>query len=116
MDKTHAVLSALAAEEICVYAANKKKQDAYMDVLVRVYQDNVEIDFRSLGTPFDPRVDVEDDLQENIRILRSIAAAIENEYILGMNSTRIRISTGTRFECETSPPETEGGKRWKESD
>ena len=45
---------------ICVYAANKKTQDSFMDVLVRLFKGNVEIEFRSLGVAIDPMVDVEE--------------------------------------------------------
>ncbi len=31
------------------------------------------------------------DSKENIRLLRGVASKIENEYVLGMNSTRITI-------------------------
>ena len=86
-----AVKAALAVEEMAVYAANKKDQDVYMDILVRIYKGNVEIDFRSLGAFFDPFEDTELDDMDNVRMLRGIASKIENEYILGMNSTRILI-------------------------
>ncbi len=91
MPKGDAVRAALVVEEMGLYAANKKRQDTYMDVLIRLFKGNVEIDFRCLGEPFDPLMDTEDDMQENVRVLRSAASRIENEYILGMNSTRIVI-------------------------
>lgn len=69
----------------------KKDQNAYMDILARIYKGNVEIDFRSLGPFFDPFEEADEDIKENIRLLRGIASKIENEYVLGMNSTRITI-------------------------
>lgn len=92
MDRTRAIHAALAVEEMGVYAANKKRQDTYMDVLVRLYKGNVEIDVRSLGAPFDPLADDEGDVAENVRLLRSVASSIETEYALGMNDTRIIIA------------------------
>jgi hypothetical protein len=60
-------------------------------VLVRIYRGNVEIDFRTLGEIFDPNEDDVSDIAENVQTLRSIVSDISNEYILGMNSTRITI-------------------------
>lgn len=91
LDRHEAMKAALAVEEMAVYASNKKDQNVYMDILARIYKGDVEIDFRSLGAFFDPFKDAEADIIENIRLLRGIASKIENEYILGMNSTRIII-------------------------
>ena len=91
IDGHEAMKAALAVEEMAVYAANKKGQNAYMDILARIYKGNVEIDFRSLGPLFDPFEDTDEDMIENIRLLRGIASKIENDYVLGMNSTRITI-------------------------
>lgn len=85
------VSNLLDSDAMAVYAANKKDQNAYMDILARIYKGNVEIDFRSLGPLFDPFEDADEDIKENIRLLRGVASKIENEYILGMNSTRITI-------------------------
>ena len=86
-----AMRAALAVEEIAVYVANKKRASTYADVLVRLNQGNVEIDFRSLGDAFDPLHDEEGDIEENLRLLRGVTSSIETEYLLGMNSTRIVI-------------------------
>ena len=85
------IRAALAVEEMAVYAVNKKDQDAYMDIMARIYKGNVEIEFRSLGPLFDPFSETGDDIEENLRMLRGIASKIENDYILGMNSTKITI-------------------------
>ena len=91
LSKVDAMRVAMAVEEIAVYTANKKSQSSYADVLVRIYRGNVEIDFRTLGEVFDPNEDDVSDIAENVQILRSIVSDISNEYILGMNSTRITI-------------------------
>ncbi len=91
LSKREAMMAALAAEEIAVYVANKKQQSTYADVLVRLRNGNVEIDFRSLGEVFDPMADEEGDIIENVKMLRSIASSIQNEYVLGMNSVKITI-------------------------
>ncbi|MBR2706097.1 MAG: hypothetical protein IKE74_02510 [Mogibacterium sp.] len=91
LDKIDAMRVAMAVEEIAVYTANRQTESSYADVLVRIYRGNVEIDFRSMGEVFDPNADYEGDIAENVQILRSIVSDISNEYILGMNSTRITI-------------------------
>ena len=81
--------AALAVEELALYVSNKKKQSSHIDILVRLSQGNVEIDFRSLGELFNPLVDTEGDIKENIQLLRSISSSIVNDYMMGMNCTRI---------------------------
>lgn len=88
----NAVLAALAVEEMAVYITDRKDHKAYMDILVRLHKGNVMIDFRSLGSVFDPLSDTEEDNWTNVRLLRRIASSIENEYVMGMNSTRIVIN------------------------
>ncbi|MGX8685356.1 MAG: MATE family efflux transporter [Spirochaetales bacterium] len=91
VEKKNALLAALAVEEMAVYITKKKDHNAYMDIMVRLYKGNVVIDFRSLGKPFNPLLDTEEDNWENVDVLRGIATEIVNEYTLGMNSTRIVI-------------------------
>lgn len=92
MSRRDAIKAALEVEEMAVYASNKKDQNTYMDILARIYKGNVEIDFRSLGAYFDPFEDADSDVNENVIMLRRIASKIENEYMLGMNATRITIN------------------------
>ena len=84
--------AALAVEEMAVFASNHKSQDAYMDVLVRIYDENVEIDFRSLGPSIDVMEEEEKEMEINTRMLRAVVSKIETEYIMGMNATRITIA------------------------
>lgn len=93
----NAVLAALAVEEMAVYITGKSDRKAYMDILVRLHRGNVIIDFRTLGSAFDPLSDAGEDNWENVRLLRGVASSIENEYMLGMNSTRIVVG------CEEEP-------------
>ena len=92
IDSSKAMRAALAVEEMAVFASNHKRQDSYMDVLVRLYEGKVEIDFRSLGPPIDVMEEEEKDLEWNVRMLRSVVSDIETEYIMGMNATRIIIA------------------------
>ena len=89
--RREAMRAALAVEEIAVYVANRKRDRSYADVLVRLNQGNVEIDFRNLGEAINPLEDREGDIAENIQMLRGVVSSIETEYLLGMNSTRIVI-------------------------
>lgn len=95
LSKIESMKVAMAVEEIAVYTANRQSDSSYADVLVRIYKGNVEIDFRTMGEVFDPNADDESDIAENVQILRSIVSDISNEYILGMNSTRITIEGKT---------------------
>ena len=92
IDKVHSELAALAVEEMAVYITERKDRRAYMDILVRLHKGSVMIDFRSLGSAFDPLADTEEDDWANVRLLRGIASSIGNDYTLGMNSTRIVIN------------------------
>gem|GEM_PF-4211942 len=59
---------------MAVFASNHKSQDAYMDVLVRLYDENVEIDFRSLGPSIDVMEEEEKELEINVRMLRAVVS------------------------------------------
>ena len=91
MDRRTKYRAALAVEEIAVNAAARKDQSTYVDVLVRIYDGHIVIDFRSLGKPYDPIAEDDTTMMENVAILRSVAKNIENEYLMGMNSTRITL-------------------------
>ena len=93
IDSVNSMRAALAVEEMAVYASSHKKQDAYMDILVRIFEGNVEIDFRSLGIPFEDLDETgQDEMEVNMQVLRGVASNIENEYIMGMNATRITVA------------------------
>ena len=91
IDRKNATFAALAVEEMAVYVTKKKDHHSYMDIMVRLHKGKVVIDFRSLGRPFNPLLDTEEDNWENVDVLRGIASEIVTEYTLGMNSTRIVI-------------------------
>ena len=99
----NAVLAALAVEEMAVYITDKNEDKAYMDILVRLHKGDVIIDFRTLGSAFDPLSDNDEDNWENVRLLRGIATSIENDYMLGMNSTRIVVGCEKEPSSDSSP-------------
>ena len=91
IERREAMYVGLAVEEMALYAANAKKQDSYMDVLVRSCDGDIEIDFRSVGERFDSLKLPVDEIEPNIRLLQGISDHIENEYIMGMNLVHIII-------------------------
>ena len=113
LEKRDAIHAALAVEEIAVYAANRKSPSSHADLLVRISKGSMEIDFRCLGETFNLAADAEADpmLADSIRLLRGIAASMDHEYLLGMNSTRIiiegrkaAVSGEERARASASPP------------
>lgn len=92
IDMRSANHAALAVEEMAIYTRNRLSKSGYMDVLARLYADKIEIDFRTLGNSFNPLAAVPEDIAENIHLLRGIATALEYDYIMGMNCTRITIA------------------------
>lgn len=91
IDVRSATHAALCVEEMAVYTRNHHKKNDYIDILARLYEDRIEIDFRSLGNSFNPLVVSDGDIAENIQLLNGIASKLEYTYIMGMNCSRITI-------------------------
>lgn len=89
MDSKDAMHGALVVEEMAVYAANNKKQDSYMDVLVRKSDGRIVVDFRSLGEHYASMDDFDEEIAPNLRLLKGLAQSISNDHTMGMNSTHI---------------------------
>ncbi len=89
MDERTAMHSGLAVEEMAVYASNNKKQDSYMDVLVRKCDDGIAVDFRSLGADYESMDKLSEEAADSIHLLEGIADSISHDYAMGMNSTHI---------------------------
>ena len=62
-----------------------------MDILLKIYPENIMIDFRSIGKPFDTSTATEE--YSNVAILRKIVSDIKYTYVLGMNQTRLICSS-----------------------
>ena len=92
LEKSVAIRSALAIEEMSVYTRNHMKNDNYMDITARFYADRTEIDFRTLGEPFDPMSTAQEDMPENMNFLRAVSSSIKHDFIMGMNCTTIIIA------------------------
>jgi len=81
-------------EEMAVYSERHHRIIEEYDVLLRLYDDRVEIDFRSLGDSCNPLQDSDIDDDCNLAYLRKLSASLEYDYIMGMNSTHIVLRKG----------------------
>lgn len=82
----------LMLEEMAIYNKGHLKIVEDYDVLLHLYDDHMEIDFRSLGDSCNPLQDSELDEECNIAVLRRVSSALDYDYVLGMNSTHIVIN------------------------
>ena len=91
-DDTLPVLIAVAAEEMSVYSMTMKDQTTLdeMDILVKIYRNEVLMDFRSIGKPFNIATAHQQGFS-NALMLKRIASKEEYGYIIGLNQTRIHI-------------------------
>ena len=81
----------LLCEEMAVYTNNHRKDKGDIDVMLRIMGDEITINFRSIGVPFNPTLSTEEDQMENLVMLRKVASNISFDYIMGMNNTQIVI-------------------------
>ena len=81
----------LLIEEMAVYTKQHRTDEGDIDITLRLTEDEVTINFRSIGKPFDPTKNKEGDIPENMMMLQTMASGITYDYIMGMNSTRILI-------------------------
>lgn len=84
----------LVAEEMAVYTRGHAGRTGPLDIMTRIGGGELVIEFRSEGLPHDPLKSDELDIPENVKLLRGMADSIEYEYLLGMNSTRLKITKG----------------------
>ncbi|MCR4806397.1 MAG: hypothetical protein K5857_01855 [Lachnospiraceae bacterium] len=81
----------LLCEEMAVYTRTHRKDTGDIDIMLRIGGEDMIIDFRSIGAPFDPTMATDEDSEENILMLSAMASDIAYDYIMGMNSTRIKV-------------------------
>ena len=62
-----------------------------MDVLVYKLENGVELYVRSLGPVFDPHTMEPGDMKTNMEILLGVASEIDNQFAMGMNTSRLLI-------------------------
>ncbi|MCR4779607.1 MAG: polysaccharide biosynthesis C-terminal domain-containing protein, partial [Ruminiclostridium sp.] len=85
------MLAALLVEETALYLRGHGSANGCTDIMVRVREDSIVLDIRSIGELSDPNISNEADISENIAVLRGMAKSIENNYIMGMNSIRVEL-------------------------
>ena len=85
-------LVAVTSEEMGIYTMDRKDKSLLdeIDLLVKIYEDNVTMDIRSVGKPFDITSSPAEEYS-NIDVIRKIALSIDYAYVTGMNQTRIKI-------------------------
>nr|MCR5775067.1 hypothetical protein [Lachnospiraceae bacterium] len=84
-----ALFLGLACEEMAVYTGKHRRERDAIDILLRITEKDLILNFRSVGQPFDPMQTTDEDMPENILMLHKIASKISYDYIMGMNNTRI---------------------------
>ena len=81
----------LLLEEMSVYTKQHRTDKGDIDITLRLTEAEITINFRSIGTPFDPTQGKEGDIPENILMLKNMASKISYDYIMGMNNTQLLI-------------------------
>ena len=92
---TFITASALSAEEMSVYTMSQKEQTKIdcLDILIKVYPEDILIDVRSIGKPLDT-AGAKGDFS-NLSVLRSAVSSMTYDYVLGMNQTRLIVKRDT---------------------
>ena len=67
----------LAVEEMTVYTSNHINKQFPIDILVRLYDDRLEINFRSSGNSFSPLSETDNDDTLNLQLLRALAVSLD---------------------------------------
>ena len=86
-------LVCLSCEEMLDYTAgnaDKNSKPNMVDVLVKIYPDEIQMDFRSTGRPIDP-LSATGDEYSNVDVLKRAAALIEYNYVMSLNQTRVHL-------------------------
>ncbi len=81
----------LACEEMAVYTQNHRNDNGDIDLMLRIRESELTLNFRSIGNPFDPMHRTDDDMPENIILLQKAASSLSYDYIMGMNNTQLVI-------------------------
>ena len=76
---------------------NNSEFEQFKPIFARLYEQRIEIEFRTLGNTFNPLEVTEKDVAENIKLLQGISSTMEYDYIMGMNCTQICIKKKGNF-------------------
>jgi len=79
-------------EEMSLYTRNHCGLNQYIDILLTIQENNVKIDFRSIGQPFNPLNETNADDHYNVTILNGLSQKISYEYAMGLNTTTILLN------------------------
>lgn len=88
-----AAVIALAVEELWVYVHEHSHENTLLsiDMLLREHKDMVFIDFRSVGGPLPVLQAAEANDYSGVSVLRKITDSISYDYVMGMNTMRMKI-------------------------
>ncbi len=92
VEKSVAARIGLLAEEMAVYTRRHRKKSDLIDIITRISEENIKVDFRSEGTPFNPLAKSDEDDESNFLLISNLPSDISYDYILGMNSTQFTIN------------------------
>ncbi|MDO4975699.1 MAG: MATE family efflux transporter [Eubacteriales bacterium] len=79
----------LLIEEMAAYTRNHCGEHQYLDILMKKEESGIKIDFRSIGKPFNPLVESEQDPRYNVDLLNKLVNDIHYVYAMGLNTTSI---------------------------
>lgn len=82
----------LLAEEMAIYTRRHRKKSDRIDIIIRISEENIRVDFRSEGTPFNPLVKSNEDEESNFLLINKLPSEVSYDYILGMNSTQFIVN------------------------
>ena len=91
VDKSVAARIGLIAEEMTIYTRRHRKKSDRIDIITRISDEDIRVDFRSEGTPFNPLSKSDEDDDMNFLLINKLQSDISYDYILGMNSTQFII-------------------------
>lgn len=96
VDHRLSTFAGLTVEEMAVYTRNHCGGHQYLDVLIKKEQDGIRIDFRSIGQPFNPMVESEQDAHYNVELLNKLVDDIIYAYAMGLNTTTILLKQNAK--------------------
>jgi len=91
IEKDKATIVAIACEELCIYTSENTNNKTEIDVLLQISDNNICMNFRTIGPAFDPLSLSNPEQYSNIDILNKIAKEVHYDYVIGMNQTQVLI-------------------------
>lgn len=91
IEKGKATIVAVACEELCIYTSENSNHKSEIDALIRISDENICMNFRSIGPAFSPLSISNPEQYSNIDILNKIAKEVRYDYVIGMNQMQVLI-------------------------